>query len=170
MLTPVDAQSRRLDVGVRPERDDAVEVAAIARVVAAAFGSTVEADLVAAIRKSGNLLAGGSLVAEHDGTIVGHVMVSHVALDGPAGERPVGLARAARRGARRPNDGGSVRGRSTLVRAVLAVCERAGEPLVVLEGEARSTTRSSDSSRLLASASPFTCPTGRRPRLPRCTA
>ena len=131
MLTPVDARSRRLDVSVRPERDDAVEVAAITSVVAAAFGSTVEADLVAAIRKSGNLLPGPARWSPSTtARSSGHVMVSHVTLDGPAGERPVAslaplavVPEAQRRGIG-----------STLVRAVLAVCERAGEPLVVLEG------------------------------------
>jgi putative acetyltransferase len=63
---------------IRPERpDDAV---AIAQVVEAAFGSPVEAELVAAIRASPNFVPEWSLVAVHDGQVVGHVMVSFVPL------------------------------------------------------------------------------------------
>jgi putative acetyltransferase len=120
-----------LDIVIRPERvDDPAEVRAIADVVAAAFGSTVESDLVAAIRESGNLLSGASLVAEHANRIVGHVMISHVVLRGPDGDRRVAslspLAVAPdvhRRGVG-----------SALVRRAVDVAEELGEPLVVLEG------------------------------------
>ena len=68
-----------LDIEIRPERaDDPAEVAAIARVVATAFGSPVEAELVGAIRASVNYLPVAALVAVHGDTVVGHVMISYV--------------------------------------------------------------------------------------------
>jgi len=120
-----------LDIVIRPERgDDPDEVLAIADVVAAAFGSTVESDLVAAIRGSGNLLPGAALVAEHAGRVVGHVMISHVGLRGSGGDRrvaslsPLAVAPDVHR-----------RGVGTaLVHRAVAVADELGEPLVVLEG------------------------------------
>ena len=53
----------------------------IARVVAAAFGSAGEAQLVEAIRASADYLPQLSMVAELEGQIVGHVMISHVRLE-----------------------------------------------------------------------------------------
>jgi putative acetyltransferase len=56
-------------------RDDTPDdAAAIRRVVEAAFGQTAEADLVAALRHSGDAII--SLVAEEDGEIVGHILFS----------------------------------------------------------------------------------------------
>jgi len=66
------------DVRIQVERTEDRD--AVAAVVAAAFGSRAEADLVEAIRSSPEYIAELSLVAEGDGGIVGHVMVSHAEL------------------------------------------------------------------------------------------
>jgi putative acetyltransferase len=119
---------------VRPEDgDDPDETAAIGTVVAAAFGSTAEAVLVERIRASAGYAPEASLVADAGGRIVGHVMLSRVALaEGEHADaiRPIlclsPLAVAPewqRRGVG-----------SALVAEAVDVAERAGEPLVVLEG------------------------------------
>ncbi len=126
------ADTSPLDIMIRPERgDEPGEVVAIADVVAAAFGSRMESDLVAAIRGSGNLLPGAALVAEHAGRVVGHVMISHVGLRGSGGDcrrvaslSPLAVAPDVQR-----------RGVGTaLVRHAVAVADELGEPFVVLEG------------------------------------
>lgn len=116
------------DVTIRAERPDDRE--AISRVVGAAFGSQVEPRLVEDIRASADFVPEWSLVAEVDGSIVGHVMVSLAVLeDGESARRIANLAPLAvspefhRRGVG-----------SALVRAVTALVDAAGEPLVVLEG------------------------------------
>jgi putative acetyltransferase len=116
------------DVTIRPEgRGDRD---AIQGVVAAAFGSPAEARLVDAIRASPNFVPEWSLVAEVGARVVGHVMVSFVALhDGDARHRIASLSPLAvspdfqRRGIG-----------SALVRDVTARVDHRGEPLVVLEG------------------------------------
>ena len=132
MTDTPSADSSPLEIVIRPERaDEPGEVVAIADVVAAAFGSTVESDLVAAIRESGNLLPGAALVAEHAGRVVGHVMISHVGLRASGGDRrrvaslsPLAVAPDVHR-----------RGVGTaLVHRAVAVTDELGEPLVVLEG------------------------------------
>jgi putative acetyltransferase len=116
------------DVTIRAERVD--DIGAISDVVAAAFKSPVEARLVDAIRASPNFVPEWSLVAELDGRVVGHVMVSYVGLHGETNEHRVAslspLAVA-------PDLHGRGIG-STLVREVTARVDAAGEPLVVLEG------------------------------------
>jgi putative acetyltransferase len=103
---------------------------AIADVVAAAFGSLREARLVEVIRASANFVPELSLVAEVQGRIVGHVMVSFVTLRDDATQHqvaslsPLAVAPAFQR-----------RGiGSALVREVTTRADSRGEPLVVLEG------------------------------------
>jgi putative acetyltransferase len=116
------------DVTIRAERSD--DVAAIAAVVEAAFGSPVEAQLVADIRASENFVPELSLVAALDGRIVGHVMVSYAALHDNGQQRricilsPLAVAPDwQRRGVG-----------SALVRAVAAAVDARDEPLIMLEG------------------------------------
>jgi putative acetyltransferase len=66
------------DVTIRPERPGDCD--AIADVATAAFGSPAEAQLVEAIRASENFVPELALVAEVEGHVVGHVMVSLVVL------------------------------------------------------------------------------------------
>ena len=124
----MDHSGTMSDVTIRAERVD--DIGAISDVVAAAFKSAVEARLVDAIRASPNFVPEWSLVAEVDGRVVGHVMVSFVGLHDETNEHRVAslspLAVAPdfhRRGIG-----------SRLVRDVTAKVDAAGEPLVVLEG------------------------------------
>jgi putative acetyltransferase len=115
-------------IATRPET--AADHDAIASVVARAFGSPAEAALVDAIRASPNFVANWSLVATVDGTVVGHVMASYVTLrDGDTDHRIPSLSPlAVDPDAQRRGIGG------TLVRALTATVDAAGEPLIVLEG------------------------------------
>ena len=115
---------------VRPEA--AADIDAIRRVVAAAFGSDVEPDLVDRIRASPEYIADLALVAVDDGgEVVGHVMISHAVIRGDHGERRIvmlsPLAVAPER--QRAGIGGE------LVRAALDGANERGEPLVALEGD-----------------------------------
>ena len=71
---------------IRPAEDD--DHAAIHAVVAAAFGQPDEAELVDALRADGDVLV--ELVAEEDGVLVGHVLLSPLATD--TGQRFAALA------------------------------------------------------------------------------
>lgn len=116
------------EITIRAERPS--DRAAIAEVVTTAFGSPAEARLVEAIRASTNFVPELSLVAEVEGRVVGHVMVSVVLLDdGGTQHRIANLSPLAvapdfqRRGIG-----------SALVRGVTARADDRGEPVVVLEG------------------------------------
>ncbi|MEZ5295597.1 MAG: N-acetyltransferase [Ilumatobacteraceae bacterium] len=116
------------EVTIRAETPDDND--AIRRVVAAAFGSQVEADLVDRIRASPEYVAEMALVAEIDGEIVGHVMISGATLRNGDGHRPILMLSPL---AVRPDRQKSGIG-SALVDAAVAIADRRGEPLVVLEG------------------------------------
>ena len=112
---------------VRPSRDD--DWPAILDVHRGAFGGEVEPRMADAIRASGGWVPELSLVAEEDGSVVGHVLTSWVGLEGS--ERrllqlgPIGvLPEHQRRGLG-----------SALVQATLAAARALGEPLVLLEGD-----------------------------------
>ena len=99
---------------------------AIAAVHTASFPSTDEAQLVEALRKAGRLCI--SLVAERQGTIVGHVAFSPVQLtgsDGGLGLAPVAVLPAQRRR--------GVAGR--LIREGLALCGAEDRGFVVVLGD-----------------------------------
>jgi putative acetyltransferase len=124
-MTPVHEPA---EVAIRPERPD--DAAAIARVLGEAFGGPEVPRLVEQIRASPHFVVDWSLVAEVEGEVAGHVMVSFALLRDGVAERPVAMLsplavapRLQRRGI-----GGA------LVRAVTVRVDAAGEPLVVLEG------------------------------------
>jgi putative acetyltransferase len=119
-----------MEVVIRAEEPG--DHAAIAEVVAAAFGSPAEARLVDDIRTSPHYVPELSLVAELDGRVVGHVMVSFTSIhdDDDGSQRwisqlsPLAVA---------PDVHGQGIG-SALVHEVCARADARGEPLVVLEG------------------------------------
>lgn len=113
---------------IRPESPD--DHGAIRGVVAAAFGSEAEADLVDRIRASPEYVPDLALVADVDRRVVGHVMISGAVIRHDGGERQISMLSPL---AVHPEHQRTGIG-SALVRASLAVAEALGEPLVVLEG------------------------------------
>lgn len=78
----------------RSSRSDPSRLTTTARsggVVAKAFGSDVEAELVERIRVSPEYIAECALVADDNGDVVGHVMVSHATIRNDEGQRPIGM-------------------------------------------------------------------------------
>lgn len=113
---------------IRREATD--DAAAIADVVAAAFGSAAEARLVEMIRASAEYVPVLALVAEREGEIVGHVMVSHARLESGGDDRRIAMLSPLAVAPDRQRQGIG----SALVRAAVALADERGEPLVVLEG------------------------------------
>jgi putative acetyltransferase len=75
---------------MRIRREEAQDVPKVHAINVAAFGSTVEADIVHALRSDGHDVL--SMVAEDDGEIVGHVMFSPVRVVGAPDLRAMALA------------------------------------------------------------------------------
>jgi putative acetyltransferase len=121
----------REEIGVEIRPETPADRDAIAAVVAAAFRSDAEAQLVERIRASDAFVVDLSLVAVLGDRVVGHVMVSHVGLrDGEDEQRILSLSPLA------VAPDAQARGiGSALVRAVAARAEELGAPLVVLEGD-----------------------------------
>jgi putative acetyltransferase len=113
---------------IRPERP--ADFPATRVLVAAAFESEAEADLVGAIRASKHYIAEMALVAELDGEVVGHVMISGATLRSDTGDRSIVMLAplAVTPSHQRAGVG------SALVEAVTAIADERGEPMVVLEG------------------------------------
>src|SRR5690606_31812198 len=122
-MTPESAS-----MSIRPEA--LADHDAVRRVVAAAFQSDAEADLVDRIRASVEYVAEMALVAEVDGEVVGHVMISGAVLRSVDGDRRIVMLSPL---AVLPSHQGRGVG-SALVRTAVGTAERRGEPLVVLEG------------------------------------
>lgn len=112
---------------IRTER--AEDIPAIAAVAEAAFGSPREARMVDAIRASGSFFPELSLVAVDDGTIVGHVILSYVELEGSE-RRLLQLGPVSVLPDRKASGVGD-----ELVRAALAAADARGEPLVLVLGD-----------------------------------
>jgi len=115
-------------VVIRPESPDDHD--AIRRLVAAAFGSDAEAELVDRIRASPEYVADMALVAQLDGEIVGHVMIGHAVVRNDDGDRQIAMLSPLAVLPERQRGGIG----SALVGAALAVAEARGEPVVILEG------------------------------------
>jgi putative acetyltransferase len=118
-------------IAVTIRAEEASDRAAISSVVSRAFGSSDVARLVTAIRASSNYVPGWSLVGvTGEGRIVGHVLVSYVTARDATGERRVASLSplAVDPDVQRRGIG------TSLVRAVTARVDNAGEPLIVLEG------------------------------------
>jgi putative acetyltransferase len=123
-------EARRVGGGVVIRGETVADVGAIATIVEAAFGQRAEAVLVERIRATDRYRPAYTLVAEVDGTVAGHVMVSDVDLvDGAATRRILSLAPLAVDPSRHGQGIGSA-----LVREVAAIIDADGHPLVILEG------------------------------------
>lgn len=110
---------------IRPEEEK--DIPAVYSVNAAAFGTSVEADLVDALRRRARPLI--SLVAEHSNAILGHIMFSPVSLTGHPDLKLMGLAPMAVAPAHQRQGIGSA-----LVRAGLERCKQSGFGAVVVLG------------------------------------
>ena len=121
-------------VRIRRERPgDLVDVAAVRAVSLAAFPTDAEARLLDALRAAGDCDPARSFVAEVDGTVVGHALLTAMMLERPDGtrdaDRIVALGPVAvMPGWQRRGIGGE------LVRAALAQAEQEGAAAVVLLG------------------------------------
>ncbi|HWG57373.1 MAG TPA: N-acetyltransferase [Gaiellaceae bacterium] len=115
-----------MPVELRLERP--ADVDEVARVIEAAFGDAAVAAFAARIRSSRGFVPDLAFVAEEDGEIVGHTMLSEVGLEGS--ERPLlTLTPVSVRPDRQRRGIGSA-----LVRAALAAADGRREPLVLVEG------------------------------------
>ena len=78
-------------VTVRTERPgDPTDAGAIRAIHLAAFPTPAEADLVDALREAGEVDPARSLLAEVEGAVVGHCLLTATALERPDGSRVVG--------------------------------------------------------------------------------
>ena len=118
-------------ITVRPETS--ADHAAIAAVVGAAFGSGTEVLLVERIRASPEYIADLALVAELDGEVVGHVMISGATLVSDDGERSIAMLSPLAVAPDHQRNGIG----AALVRAAVDGTDQRGEPLVIVEGDPR---------------------------------
>lgn len=120
------------DVLIRPERPDEAEV--VRTVELTAFGGRVEAGIVDALRDTDRWIDGGSLVAEHRGRVVGHLLLSEgdlVSTDGRTVRRiwmvgPVAVV---------PDHQGRGIG-AALMREAIDFADARGQPVLCLLGHA----------------------------------
>jgi putative acetyltransferase len=112
---------------VRPER--ATDTEAIATVVADALDDVNIARLVAKIRGSEHYVPELALVADVDGEVAGHIMLSYATLVGAAPRPVLLLSPLAVTPARQRQGIGAA-----LVHAALERADGLGEPLVIVEG------------------------------------
>lgn len=116
-----------MPVCIRPERPDDFD--AIARVTAAAFERENEARLVELVRASENYVPELSLVAEEDGEIAGHAMLSYATLEGDVTFRVLVLAPVSVLPSRQNGGIGSA-----LIERAIELADARGEPLIQLLG------------------------------------
>lgn len=109
----------------RERREDEAE---IARVIESAFADASVATFAEQIRSSPGYVPELAFVAEEDGEIVAHTMLSRVRLAGPDVDVLILTPMAVRADRQRQGVG------RTLVEAALAAADELGEPLVLVEG------------------------------------
>lgn len=110
---------------IRPETP--ADHDAVARVTEAAFGRPAEAQLVARLRREASPVV--SLVAENNGTVVGHILFSPVSIAERPGIKAMGLAPMAVTPELQRSGIGTA-----LVRAGVEACRAVGAELVVVLG------------------------------------
>lgn len=115
-----------LSVRIRVESRD--DWNAIAAVTEAAFGKAREARMIESIRASDGFVPELSLVAEDEGAIVGHIILSYVELEG-TDTRLLELGPMSVRPEQQRSGIGS-----QLVRKALAAADERNEPLVLVLG------------------------------------
>ena len=121
-------------VRLRRERPgDPADVAAVRAVCLAAFPGDAEARLLDALRAAGGLDPARSLLAELDGTVVGHCLMTSTILERPDGTRDADRIVALGPIAVVPDWQGHGIG-GTLISAALEQAEREGAAAVVLLG------------------------------------
>ena len=119
---------------IRPERSaDPADAEAIRAIHLAAFPTPAEADLVDAMRRSGEVDPARSLLAEVEDTVVGHCLLTATMLERPDGSRVRGPVVALGPIAVLPAWQGRHVG-SKLMHAALDQCDREGVAAVVLVG------------------------------------
>jgi putative acetyltransferase len=114
-------------VTIRPET--ASDIEAIRAVTDAAFGGRTESRLIELIRASEHFVPELSLVAEVDGEVVGHVMLSRVLLAGEADRTVLSLAPISVHPDHQNRGIGGA-----LIGAAAEAATALGEDIVVLEG------------------------------------
>jgi putative acetyltransferase len=117
-----------MDVRIRPERPDDFQL--IDKVVADAFGSAAEAKLVRDVRASELYWPELALVATLSDTVVGHVMISGAELRSVDGATTIAMLSPLAVSPAHQRQGIG----DALVRAVCAVADDRGEPMVILQG------------------------------------
>ena len=114
---------------IRPERPEDYE--AVSTVTAAAFGRENEARLVEVLRGSDAYVPELSLVAEEDGVVVGHTMLTYSTLRGDIDRRILVLAPVSVTPTRQ-NDGIG----GALCRRAIELADARSEPLISVLGHA----------------------------------
>ncbi|MCP2731998.1 GNAT family N-acetyltransferase [Limnofasciculus baicalensis] len=117
---------------IKIRRETPLDYAIVAEIYQLAFGQDNEGNLVDSIRQSDRYIPELSLVAELDGTVVGHILFSYIDLVGAENWQVLGLAPIAVTPQFQNQGIGSA-----LVQAGLAAAETMGESLVIVLGHTR---------------------------------
>ena len=116
---------------MRIRAETETDLAAIWTVNQQAFDGTIEPELVDTIRASARFVPELSLVAEQDGEIVGHVMLSYVDIE-PGSHRVLQVGPLAVSPPHQRRGIGSA-----LMREAIRLADGRGEPLLLIEGNPR---------------------------------